>query len=159
VQAQNTLDANGRVIQQLRSDGGALTFSYAPLNPDAPTSPIMFTKVSDSQGVSAGYRFNPRGFVTDVVATQGQMRSVARAPGTNQVLSTTEANSTQSVTYDSNGNVLTATDALGNTSTFTYEPVFNRVLTATDPLGNVTRFTYDAKGNLLTQSDANGHTT
>ena len=39
--------------------------------------------------------------------------------------------------YDANGNVLTATDALGNTTTFTYEPAFNQVATVTDPLGHV----------------------
>ena len=159
VQARNTLDANGRVIQQVRPDGGTLTFSYAPLNPDAPNSPIMFTRVSDNLGVSASYRFNPQGFMTDVVATSGQMRSIQTASGTNQVLSATEANSTQSSTYDPNGNVLTSTDALGNTTTLTYDPVFNKVTSATDPLGNTARFAYDSHGNLLTRTDANGHTT
>lgn len=159
VQAQNTLDSNGRVIRQVRPDGGTLTFDYFPLNPDAPTSPIMFTRVTDDLGVSEGYRFNPQGFVTDVVATGGQMVSAARASGTNQVLSTTEANSTETLAYDANGNVLKSTDPLGNATTFTYEPLFNNVTLESDPLGNTTSSTYDPHGNLLTQTDANGHTT
>jgi RHS repeat-associated protein len=159
IQAQNTLDANGRVIQQLRPDGGTLKFSYAPLNSNAPTSPIMFTRVTDNLGVSAGYRFNPQGFVTDIVATQSQMRSIKRASETNQVLSVTEANSKQSLTYDSSGNLLSSTDALGNTTAFTYELAFNKLTSAVDPLGNATHFTYDPHGNLLTRNDANGHTT
>lgn len=160
VQAQNTLDANGRVIQQVRpGGGGTLSFAYAPLNPDAPTSPIMFTRVTDSLGVSTGYRFNPQGFVAGLVSTQGQLRTIERASGTNQVLSVTEANSTAAFTYDANGNVLTSTDALGNTTTFTYEPLFNKVTATMDPLGNTTNFTYDSRGNRLTRTDVNGHTT
>jgi RHS repeat-associated protein len=75
-------------------------------------------------------------------------------------------------TYDTHGNVLTRTDELGRTTTYTYDTSnnltsvsvppgngtnavtsytynsFGEVLTATDPLGNVTTNTYDALGNL-----------
>jgi RHS repeat-associated protein len=77
-------------------------------------------------------------------------------------------------TYDAAGNVLTRTDELGHTTTYTYDTSNNvlsvsvptgsgsnattsytynslgAVLTSTDPLGNVTTNTYDTKGNLLT---------
>jgi RHS repeat-associated protein len=77
-------------------------------------------------------------------------------------------------TYDSAGNVLTRTDELGRTTTYTYDtnnnvtsisvPIgngtnaltsyaynsFGEVLTTTDPLGNVTTNSYDTNGNLLT---------
>jgi RHS repeat-associated protein len=77
-------------------------------------------------------------------------------------------------TFDSSGNILSTTDALGLTTTNTYDPSNNlisvvqpaigganptttytynflgEVLTATDPLGNVTTNTYDTFGNLLT---------
>ena len=76
-------------------------------------------------------------------------------------------------TTDSNGNMLTSTDDLGNTSSYAYDhsnnmtsvskPLnststatssytynsFGEVLTSTDPLGNTTTNTYDANGNLL----------
>jgi RHS repeat-associated protein len=76
-------------------------------------------------------------------------------------------------TYDANGNVLTATDPAGHTTTYTYDSSNNmlsqsaqldsthtatnsytynalsEVLTATDPLGNVTTNTYDNNGNLI----------
>jgi RHS repeat-associated protein len=75
---------------------------------------------------------------------------------------------------DSNGNIISTTDDLNNTTTFTYDgsndmtsaskPLnsnttattsytynnFGEVLTLTDPLGNVTTNTYDPNGNLLT---------
>jgi YD repeat-containing protein len=87
-------------------------------------------------------------------------------------------------TYDVNGNLLTATDELGNATTYIYDsnsntasvskqlstntPVttsythnsFGEVLSSTDPLGNVTTNSYDANGNLLsvTSPAPNGNT-
>ena len=51
-------------------------------------------------------------------------------------------------TYDLNGNRLSRTDARGNTTTFSYNPVY-RLTLLTDALGNRTTSTYDAVGNLL----------
>jgi RHS repeat-associated protein len=78
-----------------------------------------------------------------------------------------------SYTYDSQGNMASATDALGRVTNYTYDSnaniasvsrtvngstvsssytynSFSEILTATDPLGHVTTNTYDANGNLLT---------
>ena len=46
---------------------------------------------------------------------------------------------------------LTLTDALGNTTTFTYSDTGRRS-SVTDPMGVKTTFTYDENGNVLTQS-------
>jgi YD repeat-containing protein len=53
--------------------------------------------------------------------------------------------------YDSSGNVLSVTDALGNVTSYTYDSSGN-VLTATDPLGNMTTRTYGAQNQLLTET-------
>ncbi|HEY1525710.1 MAG TPA: RHS repeat-associated core domain-containing protein [Candidatus Angelobacter sp.] len=78
-----------------------------------------------------------------------------------------------SYTYDSQGNMASATDALGRVTNYTYDSngnvasvsrtvngltvsssytynSFGEVLTTTDPLGHVTTNIYDANGNLLT---------
>jgi RHS repeat-associated protein len=64
-----------------------------------------------------------------------------------------ENNHKISYAYDGNQNVTSQSQALdANTNvnwTYTYNS-FGEVLTATDPLNNVTTNTYDAKGNLLT---------
>ena len=57
-----------------------------------------------------------------------------------------------SFTYDNAGNVLTKTNSLGNTITYTYDS-FNRVRTQTDARNGVVSFTYDAKGNLSSVND------
>ena len=61
-------------------------------------------------------------------------------------------------TYDNKGNVLTRSDALGNTTTLTYDAL-NRILTQTDAQSGVVTLTYDALGNLLSLNDQRGHTT
>lgn len=159
VRVQNTLDASGRVITQVRADGGTLTFNYTPANPDAPISPVLMARVTDSLGVQATYRFNMNGYVTDITNTQGQTRTFDFLAGSNFKSDIVEASAKTSYTYDSNGNVLTSTDPTGLTTTFTYDPVFNKVTSITDPLGNVSRFTYDSNGNLQTSTDADGNLT
>jgi YD repeat-containing protein len=62
-----------------------------------------------------------------------------------------------SYTYDSLGNVLSETDALGNTARFTYDPVFNHLTSATGALQQTSSFYYDPNGNLTKVTDPNGH--
>lgn len=81
--------------------------------------------------------------------------------------------------YDTNGNLITATDPLGNATQRTYEAV-SRLTSLTDPRGlqtqfrygglnrvteiadarqGLTRFSYDRNGNLLTVTDAKNQAT
>jgi RHS repeat-associated protein len=159
LQIQNTLDANGRVIKQVRSDGGTLTFSYTLMNPIAVVTPLTASQVTDSNGVVAIYRMNTDGYVTDVASTQGQTKHITLESGSNLKSGAIMASASTTYTYDPNGNVLTSTDPTGLTTTFTYDPNFSKVTSITDPLGNITSFTYDAHGNLLTSRDANGNAT
>ena len=82
-------------------------------------------------------------------------------------------------TYDTNGNLATTTDPLGNQTQRVYDAV-SRLTSLTDPRGlstlfrydglnrvteiadarqGITRFTYDANGNLLSVADAKNQTT
>ena len=60
--------------------------------------------------------------------------------------------------YDAIGQLVSETDANGNTWTYTYDKD-GRQASQTDPLGNTTTYTYDAVGNLLTSTTALGRTT
>ncbi len=57
--------------------------------------------------------------------------------------------------YDLNGNLLFATDALGQTTSYAYNGL-NQLTAQTLPDGTVTNFTYDAAGDLLTRTMADG---
>ena len=170
VTEQNTYDANGRVIQQVQADGGIYQFVYTLLNPLVGTSPPMLTAVTDPLGNQTTYRFDPNQLLTDATDPSGQTKSftldtahsslVSAISGTAVCASCgSSVQGNQTYTLDENGNILSSTDALGNTTTYTYESIFNKVTSITDPLGDETRFTYDSNGNLLTRTDPNGNTT
>ncbi len=170
--AQNSYDANGRVVQQIAGDGGIYRFSYVLLNPDAAVSPVMSATVTDPDGNQSTYRFDPTGLLTDGTDPMEQPHNLVRDPGHNNLVQgyagtgvclgcgpSAVIGNSLSYTLDTSGNVLTITDALGNTSTSTYEPTFNQVTSVTDPIGDVVTFTYDSNGNLLNRTDPNGNTT
>jgi len=167
--AQNTYDANGRVIEQVQADGGKLRFAYTLVNPLAPTSPVLQTVATDPLGNETTYRFNPQGFVISVTDAEGQTKTLERQAGSNLLLSVKGSGSCNVCgasgdgdlfyTYDEFGNLATRTDALGNQVRFTYEPVFNKITTLTDPLTNTVTLTYDERGNLLTSADENNNQT
>ncbi len=52
-------------------------------------------------------------------------------------------------TYDEFGQILTATDPLGNTTNYTYDSRFHKIKSKIDPNGGVWTYTYDDTGNLV----------
>ncbi len=76
-------------------------------------------------------------------------------------LGITEPNRITTFTYDAKGNLLTKTITAGSqarTRTYAYNGG-GQVVSATDPLGNATVYTYDSTGDLSTITDALGHIT
>jgi RHS repeat-associated protein len=169
VVVENAYDANGRVIQQKYPDGGIYRMQYTLLNPTVATSPVIETVLTDPLGRKTTYRFLATRYASDITDAMGQRTVYERKSGTNLIAEVTGSGSCSScgpgpgdVFYthdDATGNILSQTDALGNTTRYTYEPLFNKIATITDPLGNVTRYEYDSRGNLIRRTDANNHTT
>ena len=183
VTEQNTYNEgfDGRVIQQVEADGGVFQFAYGLLGgpieaiggtPTAvsPTSPVLTTVVTDPLGHQTTYRFNSQSFLVSATDPTGQTRILTRDASHNNLVSAyTGAGvcpvcgnpraGNLSFTFDQFGNTLTRTDALGNTTVFTYDNRFSKIKSVTDPLNHTTTITYDANGNPLTFTDANGNTT
>jgi RHS repeat-associated protein len=142
---------------------GAITVTVGGLSADSPTFHVTgLVQLTDSLGDQSTY--------SSTMAVGGVwVNSDTRGPGCS---SCSVRGDTHNV-YDDNGNLLSTTDALGHTITYTYDGNnnltsesaqldtsttvkssytynnFEEVLTATDPFGNVTTNTYDAHGNLL----------
>jgi RHS repeat-associated protein len=127
---------------------------------------ITGAQLTDSLGHSSSYSAAVIGGSWNVTSAQGSGCSTCTIRGVNQYQ------------YDALGNVLSATDALGRITSYTYDSSsdvasvtqpavsagtpttsytynsFGEVLTATDPLGNVTTNAYDSHGNLLSVTAA-----
>lgn len=113
----------------------------------------LVTKTVDALGVVTTYERNEHGQVLEESVDQDGDGPLAALVTTyvydtrgNLVEQTLRDGSVKQWTYDLTTNeIATYIDQLGNTWTFTYDAVGNR-LTETDPLGNVTSYTYNAKG-------------
>jgi large repetitive protein len=124
-------DANGvyRVATITTGSGGAaqiLTLSY-DLGTDT-------TSVANALGQAWTYTYNAAGQLTQVTA-----------PTVNGSSPTTR------YSYDSNGNLLTATDADGGTTSYSYDANGNR-LSVEDASGHTVSYTYNADDQVLSQT-------
>ena len=160
---------NRRVTRQTLADGGAYQFTYTVDG----SGLITQTDVTDPRGYVRRVTFNASGYpLTDTQALgtvdaqqTTYVRNVPNLPFSNLVSRVTDAlNRNTDLTYDALANVLTVTRYLGTTpvtTTYTYEPAFNRVATMQDPLNHTTTFTYEASGarNLESIIDPLGHRT
>jgi RHS repeat-associated protein len=163
VYLQNQYDANGMVSLQTQADGNTYQFAYTL---DA-NGNVIQTRVTDPRGYQRIVTFNTDGFMTSDTHAVGkpeqQEITYIREPGTGLLLSMTDAlNRTTTFTYDAMANATSITRLSGTSSaateTIAYDPKFFEPSAVTDPLGNTTSFTYDDKGNLLAVADPLGDT-
>jgi len=171
----NHYDENGRVDRQTQTpDNGTTlyvtTFAYTLLNPWTPAlSPVSQATVTDPNGNVTIHHFNAQGFLIDATDALGRTQILDRDPGTNQVMEirgvaacygcVATGRGDVTFTRDDEGNILTSTDALGNTTQYTYDPISSKVATIKDPLGNTSTFDYNAHSNLTHVADPSGATT
>jgi RHS repeat-associated protein len=160
----NEYDEKGRVIKQTQADGSTYQFEYTV--DDA--GKIIQTVVVDPRGNIRRVTFNGDGYMltdTRAVGTpEEQTTTYERQPGTNLILSTTDALGRKTAyTHDAMGNITSiiqlAETPQAVTTQFTYEPKFNQVTRLTDPLGHATVFTYDERGTLTSVTDQTGSST
>jgi RHS repeat-associated protein len=143
-------DGNGRVTsvtqpsytQPGSSTAIAATTSYG-YDEDGNLTSVTYPSATNPASNVTQYTYDALGDVTSM--TQPQLPGQS-APGT------------WTYTYDADGEQLTATDPLGNTSHATYD-YFGRLASSTDPLGNVTGYAYDDLGDLTQESTPDGAVT
>jgi RHS repeat-associated protein len=129
-----TSDALGRPVQtQIKSAGGAVvrttSYSYS----------ADHNAVTETDGTGAGA-------ISRTVYTDTSDKTVLSVAGDGKFTRTV---------YDLNGNVLSSTDQLNQTTSSTYNGL-NQAITQTLPDGTITTFTYNAAGGELTRGMANG---
>ncbi len=151
-----TYDANGRVIAERFADGGIQRYEYV-LSGGMVTS----TTITDELGRKMTKRFNAAGYIIGRTDGFGQQSQVVRNITTNMPETTSGPCGCTEGTklFDSAGNVTSATNRVGQTSGFEYDPVYHKLTKVTDRAGRVTTFTYDSRGNMLTATNPLSQTT
>ena len=132
----------GNGIQDPADDNVITTYAYD-------TNGNLISK-TDASGVTAVYTYNYLNQLIKVCQNYVDIAEGSTADADENVITT--------YTYDLLGNLLTVTDALGNTTTYTYN-AFGEVTSVTDALQSVTTCTYNILGNLVSVTDGEGHTT
>jgi RHS repeat-associated protein len=175
----NEYDVAGRVVRQLQADGGVWRFDYivpaAPRGtPQSPLTSAVRLRRAGRGTTSSGYahaswRSGPlrvrraQGFIPPplpfapepVEPRFGFDASTPPPPAGTTV--TDPRGFTTTYRFNAAGFTVSQTDALGQATTYSYEPATNHLLSVRDPLGRTTSFTYDADGNVLTVTGADGH--
>jgi len=152
----NTYDSLNRVKTQTDGEGNTYQYYFSGYRAEE-ENPLSDSHI---------WYFNGQGkTIRDIDALGNENESVY--DGHNRLIFETfpEGNSI-SYDYDANHNVMEkilnpkpGSSDPPITSLFTYEPLLSRIQTSTDALGHTTTFSYDSKGNLLTieQPMVDGH--
>ena len=148
-----TKDQWDNITKIVYPDGSSISNQY-----DATYSNL--TRHTDENGVVTQYSYDAKGNLTKAIEalglaeqrttaytndTDGQRTSMTRKGDANTVDATTKYE------YDSNGNVITVTDAEGGITRYTYDAMGN-VLTKTDPRGKVWKQNYPLRRIHLAQT-------
>ena len=148
----NTYDSQGRVTSQTDQLERKTTFAYSG---DPFSSSGGGTAITDPKGNVTVQNYQSGELISE---TKGAGTPLAATwkfeydPATLGMTKVTDPDGHATIaTFDSQGNVLTTTDALDRKTANTYDSV-NDLLTTTDATGVTTTMTYDARGNPVTRS-------
>ncbi|TCK93197.1 RHS repeat-associated protein [Natranaerovirga hydrolytica] len=134
-------DATGNIIKKNEpyKDGETATYSYEYDVKDQLVKEILPEGVSTNQGMVYVYDF--RGEITEIYDTDNRL--------------------VETRTYDDKGRLIKKVEGLRNSdegTVYTYN-FDDKVTSITNPLKETSEMTYDIFGNVLTSTNANGHTT
>jgi RHS repeat-associated protein len=149
-------DAGGHRTAYVDADGNRTEFEYDGLGR------LTLTRYPD--GTTTEQQYDPTGQGFQTVNQNGVTTSYSYDLN-GQLLAVAQPNPVAggaplvtSYTYDEGGNRLTQTDALGNTTTFSYDAL-SRQVEQVLPDGETQQTVYDAVGNITSVTDGRGTTT
>lgn len=138
-----TYEAGGRLVSATDLSGETYSYTYDANGRLATvTDPLGNVVVSNEYGSD--------GRVIAQTDARGNRGTFAWDEAT-EVSTYTDANGATWIDDYFDNMLVSHTDPLGNVTSYTYEPDFNRSI-VTDPRGNIWRFSYDANSNLLTRT-------
>jgi YD repeat-containing protein len=160
VEASRTYDANGRVTQEQYADGSVMQVVYNLINPTAPQGGIASVKEITPKGNEVTYRIDSGLYSSTVSDGFGNGSLTNRTLGTNRVNSVTDRlGRVTTPTFDAQENLTQIKAPDGSINKFTYAPPYNLPTAITDALGKTSTITYDGGGNPTEVKDPLGKIT
>jgi len=151
-----TYDANGFIVSKTDYDGNVTTFTHDARGNETSRTEAAGTSLARSFAITWNPSFH---LPTQITEPTGRTTTFAYDAHGNLLTRTVTAGSqtrSWAYTYNTQGQVLTATDPRGDVTRYSYD-TRGDIATVTDALGHVTRFTsYDGAGRLLSVTDPNG---
>ncbi len=148
-------DGSGNLTAVTDVGGGVTQFGYYP-------GTHLLQTLTDPNGNALTVAYDPSRRVTSVTDPLRQTASMGYAANSDgsQTTTITDTNSHVTVEHYMNNELLSLTKGYGTpqraTWTYTYDPATLGVASTTDPNGHTSYNTYDARGNLLSHTDALG---
>jgi RHS repeat-associated protein len=153
---QSMTDSNGNT---LNINANGITHSSGKSVAFTRDSQGRITQITDPAGNAMVYTYDASGNLINVKDRENNVTTFSYN-STHGLLTILDPRGIQPVRneYDSNGRLISQTDAFGKTITYSSD-LSARQEVATDRLGNATVFQYDTNGNVLSVTDAKGNTT
>ena len=154
-----TYDTSERVLTQTDQLGRTTKFNYGPSSsPSLTAGQTLITKPSGSQTLDT----YTSGLLTSQTTGYGSATpstvKYTYDPVSLGVTSITDPDGdTETFSYDSQGNRISASNGLGLTTTYTYDAL-DDLTSGTDPLGVKTSYGYDEAGHIATATGTNNGT-
>lgn len=161
-----TYDGNGNVLTETRSDGKVKTYSYntqhLPISiTDFDGTTIMYaydsygnqTRIQYPDGSTIINEYNNDGQITQSIDRNGNMQQYTYTNGNK--ISESDSYGSKQYAYDAMGRILSETDAVGNTNSFSRSKR-GELLSIARPNGTQA-FQYNADGEKIWEKDANGN--
>ena len=146
-------DNNSNRTKQTLPNGAVTNYSYNAQN--------RISSTTDEKGTVTAYTYDNDGNVTQITITPttGTPISASYSYANSKCTSATDFNgNTTTISYNADGTVNTVTDALNNTTAYTYNS--NKQPTEISYSNGFTEsYSYDEKGNVKSYTDKNGNTT
>jgi RHS repeat-associated protein len=140
--------------------GDATTVTYQNLKPGEPTGGVPQTTFTNGEGkTSAIYQYHSEADADlgpSAPAADYDKTSYAYTPGTQLMTVTDAAGNTWSYTYNLNGDQTSQTDPDSGTTSSTYDPA-GQLTSATDARDKTVGYTYDADGRTTAEYDTTGN--
>ena len=165
-------DAAGHIIQVTNPEGAVADYEYdeegrlirstdALGNKTVRIYDIMgrLQEVKNSAGKIRRYKYTALGNIDSVTEETGLEIHFTYLPGERKIRGIEYPDGTREVyTYDANGNLVSKTDRIGYTRSYSYD-CLNRLTEISGEAGERIIYTYDAVGNVISRADAHGNMT